>query len=70
MNASAVRIITDSDAPRKYPAIKPSGIPMITEIIVDIIPTNREILPPYNSLANKSRPTSSVPKYVLPKEVC
>ena len=46
MNASAVLIIMDSAAPRKYPAISPSGIPITTEIIVEVIPTNKDPRPP------------------------
>ena len=62
MNASAVRIMMDSAVPRKYPAISPRGMPISTEMIVEVIPTNREMRPPYKSLANRSRPTSSVPR--------
>ena len=46
MKASAVLMMMDSAGPLKYPAIKPRGIPIATEIIVDIMPTNREIRPP------------------------
>jgi hypothetical protein len=37
-------------------------MPISTEMIVEVIPTNREMRPPYKSLANRSRPTSSVPR--------
>ena len=46
MKASAVRMMMDSAMPRKYPAMRPRGMPMSTEMMVAVMPTKRDVRPP------------------------